>query len=412
MNIKTLLSTLLCTFALGVTIIFTSSITYAEELVQVNAEGVAAIEFGDENSARVRALRKAIENASVQVSANIHSTQVMENGNLTVDYLRINSSAKVSEIRVLSEGRDGDLYRVGILANVSSNQVCANVMSNHYRKSVAITGFSMEHPEHATLGHLGPVDRSLAALLVNDLNGQPGVRALSANYMTLYPNTQSAPTQLSPRMTLTRAVTAAKDLGAQFVVSGVIRDMAMENPAAPRASNWDKWLKRVGITKAKRTRHFVFDVFVHDGYSGALVFQSRYSTYGLWNEKNRERVGFGTAKYFSTDYGQQVRLLLDQAVADLQQTVQCQPFMATIDQVDGKRIYISSGAESGLRPGDFVSVYRTSQKFDRQGDSFWQIIDTRLVAEVKQVQPYFAVAEMSVGAQRLNLQMDDLVMAW
>jgi hypothetical protein len=389
-----------------------ASVAFAEELVPVEAEGVAAIEYNDENSARVRAMRNAIENASVQVSANVHSTQVMENGNLTVDYLRVNSSAKVSDIQVLSEGRDGDLYRVRILARVSPNQICANVMTNHYRKSVAITGFSMEHPEHATLGHLGAVDRSLAALLVNDLNGRDGIRALSANYMTLYPNTPSAPTQVSPRMTLTRAVSAAKDLGVQFVVSGVIRDMAMENPEAPRASNWDKWLKRVGITKAKRTRHFVFDVFVHDGYSGALVFQSRYRTYGLWNERNHARIGFGTAKYFSTDYGQQVRLLLDQAVADLQKTVQCQPFMATIAQVGGNRLFISSGAESGLRPGDFLSVYRTSQKFDRQGDSFWQITDTRLVAEVKQVQPFYAVAEMAIGTERLNLQVDDLVMAW
>ncbi|MEJ2041697.1 MAG: flagellar assembly protein T N-terminal domain-containing protein [Reinekea sp.] len=388
------------------------SIAQAEELMTVEAEGFAPIEYRDENSARIRALRNAIENASVQVSANVHSTQVVENGNLTVDYLRINSSARVTDIQVLKEGREGDLYRIRIMAKVSPNQICANVMANHFRKSVAITGFSMEHPEHATLGHLGAVDRSLAALIVNDLNGRNGLRALSANYMTLYPNTPSAPTQISPRMTLTRAVSAAKDLGVQFVVSGVIRDMAMENPNAPRASGWDKWLKRVGIEKASRTRHFVFDVFVHDGYSGALVFQSRYRTYGLWNEKRNAQVGFGTAKYFSTDYGQQVRLLLDQAVADLQQTIQCQPFMATIAQVNGNRIYVSSGAETGLRPGDFLSVYRTSQKFDRQGDAFWQIVDTRLVAEVKQVQPYYTVAEMSVGVERLNLQMDDLVMAW
>ena len=382
------------------------------ELIQVTAEGIAPIEYNDENSARLRAMRNAIENASVQVSANVQSTQVIENGNLTVDYLRINSAAKVTNIQIVSEGRDGELYRVRIMAKVSPNQICANVMANHYRKAVAITGFAMEHPEQATLGHLGAVDRTLAALLVSDLNAQQGMLALSANYMTLYPNIDNAPTQISPRMALTRAVTAAKDLGVQFVVSGVIRDMAMENPEAPRASNWDKWLKRVGVTKAKRTRHFVFDVFVHDGYSGALVFQSRYRTYGLWNERNNAQIGFGTAKYFSTDYGQQVRMLLDQAVADLQQTIQCQPFMATIAQVSGNRIYISSGAESGLRPGDYLSVYRTSQKFDRQGDSFWQIIDTRLAAEVKQVQPYFAVAELAVGVERLNLQVDDLVMAW
>jgi TolB-like protein len=378
----------------------------------VDAQGFAPVEYNDENSARLRALRNAIENASFQGASNIQSTQIMENGNLTVDYLRISSTAKVSDVQIMSESREGDLYQVSILAKVDPQEMCANVMANQFRKSVAVTGFSMEHPEHASLGHLGSVDRSLAALLVNDLSGLNGLRVLNANYMTLYPNNASAPTQISPRMTLTRAVTAAKDLGVQFVVSGVIRDIAMENPDAPRASNWDQWLKKVGITKAARTRHFVLDVFVHDGYSGALVFQTRYRTYGIWNEKNNAQVGFGTAKFFSTDFGGEVRDMLDQAVTDLQKTIQCQPFMATIAQVSGKRIYISSGAESGLRPGDFLSVYRTSQKFDRQGESFWQISDTRLVAEVKQVQPYYAVADLPIDTDRLNLQMDDIVMAW
>lgn len=404
--------TKLCLFSCLIGLLAAVNPGYGFEGTRVEAEGMAEIEFDDENSARVRAMRNAINNASLQVSARIQSSQVVENGNLTVDYLRVNSSAQVTDIEVVSEGREGNLYKIQIDATVSPNQICANIVANHYHKSVAITGFSMEHPEHSTLGHLGSVDRSLAAQLVSDLNGRQGIRALSANYMTLYPNTPNAPTQVSPRMTLTRAVSTAKDLGVQFVVSGVIRDMAMENPDAPRASNWDKWLKKVGITKAKRTRHFVFDLFVHDGYSGALVFQSRYKTYGLWNERNHSDVGFATAKFFSTDYGQQVRVLIDQAVNDLQKTVQCQPFMATIAQVQGKRIYVSSGAESGLRPGDFLSVYRTSEKFDRQGDSFWQISDTRLVAEVKQVQPYYAVAELAIDTERLNLQMEDLVMAW
>ncbi len=383
------------------------------DLVWVDATGEAEIFYGDENSARVKALRKAIENASLQVSAQVHSTQVMENGNLTVDYLRVNSAAQVRDIQIMSEGRDGDLYRVDITARVASDQVCANVMANHYRKSVAVTGFAMEHPEQATLGHLGAVDRELAAYLVNGLSGMAGVRALNANNMTLYPNnTPNAPTQLSPRMTLTSAVDAAKSLGVQFVISGVVRDLAMENPEAPRARRWDGWLQKVGIHKAPRTRHFVFDVFVHDGYSGALVFQSRYSTYGLWNEPRTARVGFATGRFFGTGYGQEVQRLLQQAISDIQQTIQCQPFMATITQVNGNRLFVDTGASSGLRPGDFLSVYRTSQHFDRQGDSFWQINDTRLVAEVKQVQPHFAIAELSIGSERLNLQMDDVVMGW
>ncbi|MHA7881517.1 MAG: flagellar assembly protein T N-terminal domain-containing protein [Saccharospirillum sp.] len=386
---------------------------WSSNLVRVDAEGTAEIRFNDENSARMRALRQAIEQASMQVSARVHSTQVMENGNLTVDYLRVNSAARVTDIHIMNEGREGNLYRVSITARVSSEEVCANVMSNHYRKSVAVTGFAMEHPEQASMGHLGAVDRELAAFLVNGLNGMAGVQALNANSMTLYPNnSRAAPTQLSPRMALTSAVDAAKSLGTQFVISGVVRDLAMENPDAPRARSWDGLLSRVGIEKASRTRHFVFDVFIHDGYSGALVFQSRYSTYGEWNEPRTARVGFATGKFFGTDYGQEVHLLLDQALSDIQQTIQCQPFMATITQVEGQRIYVDTGASSGLRPGDFLSVYRTSQQFDRQGGSFWQLSDTRLVAEVKQVQPHFAIAELAIGAERLNLQMDDLVMGW
>jgi len=384
----------------------------SDNLVLVDAQGQAEIEYDDINSARIRALRKAIESASIQVSAQVHSTQVMEEGNLTVDYLRVNSAAQVRDIQIMSEGRDGDVYTVAITARVSSDQVCANVMANHYRKSVAVTGFAMEHPQQASMGHLGSVDRALPSYLVNGLNGVAGMRALNANTMTLYPNTLTAPTQVSPRMSLTSAVDTARSLGVQFVISGVIRDLAMENPDAPRARSWDGLLARVGLEKASRTRHFVFDLFVHDGHSGALVFQSRYSTYGEWNEARTARVGFGTGKFFTTDYGQQVRLLLDQAMSDIQQTIQCQPFMATITQVNGSRIFVDTGAASGLRPGDFLSVYRTSQHFDRQGDGFWQLSDTRLVAEVKQVQPHFAIAELSIGTQRLNLQMDDLVMAW
>ena len=384
----------------------------AGNVVLVDAEGQAEIEYDDINSARIRALRKAIESASMQVSAQVHSTQVMEDGNLTVDYLRVNSAAQVRDIQIMSEGREGNLYTVAITARVSPDQVCANVMANHYRKSVAVTGFAMEHPQQASMGHLGSVDRGLPAYLVNGLNGVAGMRALNANTMTLYPNTRTAPTQLSPRMTLTSAVDAAQSLGVQFVISGVIRDLAMENPDAPRERSWDGLLARVGIEKAPRTRHFVFDLFVHDGHSGALVFQSRYSTHGDWNEARNARVGFATGKFFTTDYGQHVRTLLDQAMSDIQQTIQCQPFMATITQVNGTRIFVDTGASSGLRPGDFLSVYRTSQNFDRQGDSFWQLSDTRLVAEVKQVQPHFAIAELSIGTERLNLQMDDLVMAW
>jgi hypothetical protein len=378
----------------------------------VEATGEVEIMYDDINGARLRAIRQAIENAAMQVNAQVSSTQVLENGSLTVDRLRIHSNARVHQVELISEQQDGDVFSVVIEARVSERQTCATHMANTFRKSIAVTGFAMQYPEQSTLGHLGSVDRTFATYLVNGLNGLQGIRALDANYLSLYPVAASAPTQLSPDNALTQAVTASEQLGVQFIVSGVIRDLSMVNPDAPYVKPWDKWMEKARITKEPRSRRFVFDLYVHDGYSGALVFQSRYSAEGLWNVRHHEKVGFATAGFWSTDYGQQVQKLVAMSIQDLQQNVQCQPFMASISRTQGNRIYLASGASSGLRPGDAVTVYRTSSFFDRDQTRYTQITDTKLMATIKQVQPHFAIAELPVRVEQMNIQQDDLVIAW
>ena len=378
----------------------------------LEASGKAEIFYGDVAAAKVRAIRKAIENASIQVNARVHSSQVLENGALTVDQLRINSAARVQNLIVIDETQEAGFVEVTIGALVSESQVCATHIANSFRKTVAITGFAMQVPEQSTLGHLGAVDRKLASTIVGGLNGLAGIQALDANYMMLYPSADNAPTSFSSASTLTKAVEAARQLGVQFVVSGIVRDLAISDPDAPYSKKTDKWLKKVGIKKAKRNRHFVLDLYVHDGYSGALVFQSRYSAQGLWNVKHHEKVGFATARFWSTDYGQQVKSLVNQTIFDLQQNIQCQPFLAEISEVKGKRIYVASGAASGLRPGDSLSVYRTTKFFDRSQNEFTQLNDTKLIATIKTVQPHFSVAELPVRVEQLNLQQGDLVIIW
>lgn len=390
-----------------------SSTTYRNDPSHwVSATGEAEIMYGDVNAARLRAIRNAIENAAIQVNSQVSSTQVLENGSLTVDRLRINSNARVHQVEVLSEQQNDQTFQVEIEARVSEKQICATHIANTFRKSVAVTGFAMQFPEQSTLGHLGSVDRSFATYLVNSLNGSEGIRALDANYLLLYPVTSSAPTQLSPANALTQAVTASEQLGVQFIVSGVIRDMSMVNADAPYAKPWDQWLEKAHLKKEPRLRRFVFDLYVHDGYSGALVFQSRYTAEGLWDARHHDKVGFATARFWSTDYGQQVQKLVAMSIQDLQQNVQCQPFMASISRTQGNRIYLASGASSGLRPGDAVTVYRTSSFFDRDQNRYTQITDTKLMATIKQVQPHFAIAELPVRVEQMNIQQDDLVIAW
>ena len=83
-----------------------------------------------------------------------------------------------------------------------------------------------------------------------------------------------------------------------------------------------------------------------------------------------------------------------------------------IENTQQRQLYLSAGANSGLRPGDAVSVYRTKQVFDRNQQSRWQLTDTKIFAVVKQVQPDFSIAELPMDARMLNVQMDDVVFAW
>ena len=378
----------------------------------VVATGVSEIENNQMQSAKSRAYRDALANASMQVSANVRGSQVLENSSITVNSLTVSSHAKIDEVEILSQHEENGVYIVKIRAKVATEQYCHTHMANTYSKSVAITGFELIDPTQTTLGHLGNVDQQLASVISNQLNQVGRVQALNANHLKINPSSQTAPTSFNAQLQLTQSQNAATLLGTQYVVSGVIRDLSMTNQDAPYAKKWDGLLSKVKIKKEARVRHFVFDLYVHDGYSGALLFQSRYSAKGTWNVKHHKKVGFATAAFNKTDYGKQVAQLIDKATTDISQVIACQPYVVKIENTKQNILYLNAGAHSGLRPGDSVSVYKTSQIFDREQNAQWQLTDTKVMAVIKQVQPHFAIAELPMDARQLNIQMDDVVFAW
>jgi hypothetical protein len=375
----------------------------------VEAEGVAEIQFDDIASAKVKAYRDAVRNASLQASVKISSSQVLEDGNLTVDYIRMNSAAQVDNVSIESEYRDGALYKVRIRADVSQDRICSTHVVNDFRKTVAVMGFPLLDAEQTSIGALGNIARSLSSEITHQLNNLTATQGINASYMTLYAYPEHAPTNWNTRQQLTRAVDAAKSLGTQFVLSGVIRSVAMSGEISERPLWSNSFLPGQGNN---RDRDFEIDLYLHDGFSGALVFQSRYKTSGKWDLPRNSQAPFGRQSFNQTDYGKSVQRLIHRAVADVEQTISCQPFISKITQVDKKRVYINAGADSGLRPNDAISVYRTSEFFDRAQNSQIKITDTGLVAIIKQVQPNFAIAELPVRVEQLNLQPDDLIMAW
>ena len=102
----------------------------------------------------------------------------------------------------------------------------------------------------------------------------------------------------------------------------------------------------------------------------------------------------------------------EQAAEDLQASLGCQPFMAKITRTDGRNVYINSGADAGLRPGDTLNIYRLSTFYDNQQNPYTELENVKLVLTLKKVQPFFARGQVATDPDKIGIQQGDVVIAW
>ncbi|UXD88586.1 flagellar assembly protein FlgT [Thalassolituus hydrocarboniclasticus] len=364
--------------------------------------------------AREQALQDAMRQASLRAGAQVSSTQLMSQGVVKQDDVQVRSNAQLKNIEVLWEDQAGGLYQVAIRADVSPQAMCP-ASTQRYRKAVAVAGFGLARPQQATLGQLQNIEQDLPRVLVNTLNNRGAIHALDATRTSLYQDPRRAPSMETAQQRLTTSVALATQLGAQYVVSGVVRDLSMMGEAgndSRRASGADSWLDLLGLEDNNRDRQFVMDVFVHDGLSGAMLFQRSYSAHGAWDRPARERVPFASPHFWQTPYGAEVRELLSGVVDDVDEVLRCQPFMARIVKAKGNRLHIEASAGAGIRPGDKFQVYRTGTFYNLDLEPRTELSDMATEVVIKQVQPQFVVAEMKLTAEHLAIQRDDMVIAW
>ncbi|MCA6061486.1 MULTISPECIES: flagellar assembly protein FlgT [Thalassolituus] len=364
--------------------------------------------------AREQALQDAMRQASLRAGAQVSSTQLMSQGVVQQDDVQVRSNAQLKNIEVLWEDQAGGLYQVAIRADVTPQAMCP-ASTQRYRKAVAVAGFGLARPQQATLGQLQNIEQDLPRVLVNTLNNRGAIHALDATRTSLYQDPRRAPSMETAQQRLTTSVALATQLGAQYVVSGVVRDLSMMGEAgndSRRASGADSWLDLLGLEDNNRDRQFVMDVFVHDGLSGAMLFQRSYSAHGAWDRPARERVPFASPHFWQTPYGAEVRELLSGVVDDVDEVLRCQPFMARIVKAKGNRLHIEASAGAGIRPGDKFQVYRTGTFYNLDLEPRTELSDMATEVVIKQVQPQFVVAEMKLTAEHLAIQRDDMVIAW
>lgn len=381
--------------------------------VTVVAEGRALILDNDLTSAEEAAIQDATQQASMQAAVYVSSNQRLRDGILEIDNMRVATLGRVSDIKILDKKVIGRQYIVRIQASVNSDTGCENGNSNSYLKSVAIAAFPLEQPVQASRGGLADIEYGLSRKLLQRMQGIDYLQPINATNINLHPNLQTAASRQLDNGALTTVVANSRNLNVQYILSGVIRDMSMVDQRAAQQNNYFIDLyNRLDYKSKKHLRTLSFDLFLHDGYTGALLWQKRYQTAGLWHYEPEYRTGFSSAAFTQSDYGQKVEMLLGEMNKEVAEELRCRPFSARITRTQDRTLWITAGELDGLSRGDKVTVYRRSTAYTDGLMTQDQLTNTRATAIIEEVQPTFSTARLSKDSGILNIREGDIVKAW
>jgi hypothetical protein len=225
----------------------------------------------------------------------------------------------------------------------------------------------------------------------------------------MFASLRAGPTEETAGNRLEQYSAVSRQMGAQFVVSGVIRNLNVN-----RAESWDSSyassIKR-SLFSADTERQFVVDVVLHDGYTGRVVTEQRYTASGRWDIPRTGKVGFGSPEFNESDYGKAVAAVFDDMTTDLLGTIDCQALLVPILEVDGKDLLLDIGTKSGLLPGDKLRVVRAESSMQRRRapPKLW---DTGVDLHLHQLSLDTSRAWMPAEGGSINIREGDYAMMY
>ncbi|MCK0163143.1 flagella assembly protein FlgT middle domain-containing protein [Marinobacter sp. S6332] len=285
------------------------------------------------------------------------------------------------------------------------NPLCSGADAPKYRKKLAVAGFPLEHPEQSVFGGLNNVGKAVSSSLYQRLEQSQRVQAYSAPQWQMFASSSMAPTMIfgsSNRLGKYSAV--SREMGAQFVMSGIIRDVSISDPEA-WSTDYGSKMKRAVFGSDTR-RNFELDMFVHDGYTGRVIMEKRYSGSGEWDVPRNKQVAFGSDRFFNTAYGQAVEKVLADMASDVLAQLDCQPMLVPITEVAGKDLLLDVGTPSGLLPGAKMRLVRAESSLARP-DEPAQLWDTDVELHIHSLSLDSARAWMPKLGSQINIQRGD-----
>jgi len=267
----------------------------------------------------------------------------------------------------------------GAPINTPGQFLCPEPFNNDYKKSIAFVSFPRMVPVSSSLGALQQVEQHLPMLIGANLRNRHSM--LTPTY--LRQSFASASTRGEVNAAA-QAQALSKQNRVQFFVSGEVDDMTLTFPdSVENPSYYTRFISgthnflHINTPLDKRSRVFSFTLEVRDGFTGQIIFSNQYRTFGKWKASAETQMGFGSPRFWETDYGVQVQHLVAKASDDMASAINCQPYMARVDSSPGQQqIVIHSGTNNGMHSGDTLDLY---QLVYQPVTGEYQRFDTRLV---------------------------------
>lgn len=381
----------------------------------VTVTGSASTENVDEAFARQMAIRNALGFASLNSNVSIDSEQMLEDAELTRDATRFTSHSKVQSYQILEEGFEEPFdqfgeekkrplhYQVTLKVCLTENpSVCENFSGNRYQPRLAVAPVAVAKSYEARdLANLVPGFQTELQRRLG-LGGYRNLTLLEAN-VWLDENGVIMP-NLSPAL-----LDPLRDRsGAQFALLTVLRTVSSQ---IEKNAFLNPVKRFYNLDVQPDTRYLVADWYLVDLMNHTVEHEKR----GAFEVHGDVRVGrdrpFGSEAFFATDTGRGFEALLQQQVADVANTLACEPLQTQIIDVRNDEYVIYLNADSGAKVGDQLAVYSLQGRpVQFQGVNLGVDTTPGAFIRIKRIMPRFAVAE--AVAKKSTIQVGDIVKTW
>ncbi|MDR0702617.1 MAG: flagella assembly protein FlgT [Azoarcus sp.] len=384
----------------------------AEEMV---VEGRALVGPDGLAAARGMATRRALAQAAASHSAKVSAQSRIQEG-VAFETAQVNASACTREVQPLTEQVDGDELTVALRVQVDacdamreeSGDSGAQACRKAYTNRLLVTGFAFEFPEQLLAewnDRLLPrvnrqrIETLTATELSHALARDGHVLSVFDGDVFPYVSPARAPALYIPVGDAEIPLVAwARARQAQYVLSGIYREFGLEKKLI------------------RYERPIEIEAFLHDGANGAVLARRRFQTkvsgsvhssaFSVFNTPT-----IGTLAFRKTPFGQKWTALVDDIAHWAGAQTSCLPFIARVMKVEGRRLQLDAGAESGISLGDTMTLHilRQPPVFDLSARFLGQEKQVRATALIHAVYPAFSIAELTETPVELKVTSGDLV---